>query len=60
MHDMQIQRSDGFVVQTGDSDPEGQVHGFKPSGASQERIIPLEIAIKVQANERRAILTMNC
>ena len=41
-----INRADGFVVQTGDADPEGTVHGYVPSGATEERIIPLEIAIK--------------
>jgi len=42
---MNIQRSDGFVVQTGDTDPEGgpkAVHGFKgPDG--KERKVPLEV-----------------
>lgn len=30
-----ITRSDGFVVQTGDPDPEGDVHDFFPSGSSE-------------------------
>ena len=42
---MTIQRSDGFVVQTGDTDPEGgpkAVHGYKgPDG--KERKVPLEV-----------------
>lgn len=42
----QINRSDGFVVQTGDNDPEGTVHGFVPPGQTEERKVPLEIAIK--------------
>lgn len=41
-----ITRSDGFVVQTGDNDPEGTVHGYIPPGASEERKVPLEIALK--------------
>jgi len=42
---MNIQRSDGFVVQTGDTDPDGgpkAVHGFKgPDG--KERKVPMEV-----------------
>ena len=30
----------------GDNDPEGEVHGYKPAGASEERKIPLEISLK--------------
>ena len=41
-----IDRSDGFVVQMGDNDPAGEVHGFKPAGASAERTIPLEVSLK--------------
>ena len=41
-----IDRSDGFVIQMGDNDPEGQVHGYIPEGATEERKVPLEIAIK--------------
>ena len=41
---MQIQRSDGFVIQTGDPDGEdGPLYGYTPSGASEPRKIPLEI-----------------
>lgn len=41
-----ITRSDGFVVQTGDSDPAGPVHGYVPSGSTEERTIPLELSFK--------------
>ncbi|GMI42515.1 hypothetical protein TeGR_g704, partial [Tetraparma gracilis] len=47
---MKIQRSDGFVVQTGD--PDGDAIGFvgegspKLKGKSGERLIPLEIFVK--------------
>lgn len=45
-----VTRSDGFVVQTGDSNPgaegEGTVHGFVPSGATEVRTIPLELSFK--------------
>lgn len=41
-----ITRADGFVVQTGDADPAGSVHGFVPPGATDERKVPLEIALK--------------
>jgi cyclophilin family peptidyl-prolyl cis-trans isomerase len=41
-----IDRADGFVVQMGDNDPEGTVHGYVPAGSSEERKVPLEIAIK--------------
>ena len=41
---MKIQRSDGFVIQTGDSNPDGDVHGYVSGG--KERKIPLEIAVK--------------
>ena len=39
-----ITRSDGFVIQTGDSNPEGEVHGYVEGG--KERKIPLEISLK--------------
>lgn len=41
---MKIQRSDGFVVQTGD--PDGPADGYVPPGASGPRTIPLEIMVK--------------
>ena len=41
-----IDRADGFVVQMGDNDPEGTVHGYVPAGSSEERKVPLEVAIK--------------
>lgn len=41
-----ITRSDGFVIQTGDADPEGTVHGYVPAGSDKERTIPLEISLK--------------
>jgi len=41
---MPIQRSDGFVVQTGD--PEGPNDGYVPPGATKPRTIPLEIMVK--------------
>lgn len=41
-----VTRADGFVIQTGDADPEGTVHGYVPSGASEERKIPLELSFK--------------
>ena len=41
-----ITRADGFVVQTGDADPDGAVHGYVPPGSSTERTIPVEIALK--------------
>ncbi len=41
-----IDRSDGFVIQMGDNDPEGKVHGYTPDGQSEERKVPLEIAVK--------------
>lgn len=34
-NNLPITRSDGFVVQTGDPDPEGDVHDFFPSGSSE-------------------------
>lgn len=40
-----ITRSDGFVVQTGDANPEGAVHGYIPPGQAQERKVPLEISL---------------
>lgn len=44
-NNMPITRSDGFVVQTGDPDPEGKVHDYFPAGSSEPRKIPLEIAV---------------
>jgi cyclophilin family peptidyl-prolyl cis-trans isomerase len=41
-----IDRADGFVVQMGDNDPSGTVHGYVPSGSSSERKIPLEVSLK--------------
>ena len=38
---MKIQRSDGFVVQTGN--PEGKADGFVPPGSSEVRRLPLEV-----------------
>lgn len=32
-----VTRADGFVVQAGDADPAGEVHGFVPPGQSEER-----------------------
>mmetsp|Transcript_26887 Transcript_26887/g.29313 ORF Transcript_26887/g.29313 Transcript_26887/m.29313 type:complete len:435 (+) Transcript_26887:85-1389(+) len=49
-NDKKITRSDGFVVQTGDADPAGKVHGYVPPGAKEERKIPLEIALKGDEN----------
>jgi len=45
---MHIQRSDGFVVQTGDPSAEGngKAHGFTPPGESKERKIPLEVYVR--------------
>ncbi|KAG0609640.1 hypothetical protein M758_7G002600 [Ceratodon purpureus] len=40
---MEIQRSDGFVVQTGD--PEGPSEGFVDPGTGQIRTVPLEIMV---------------
>ena len=42
-----IDRSDGFVVQMGDNDPSGTVHGYIPDGATEERKVPLEISLRV-------------
>ncbi|CAN0402353.1 unnamed protein product [Ascophyllum nodosum] len=44
-NNLPITRSDGFVVQTGDPDPEGDVHDFFPERSSEARKIPLEIAV---------------
>lgn len=44
-NDMPITRSDGFVVQTGDPDPEGDIHDFFLPGSKDARKIPLEIAV---------------
>jgi len=41
---MEIQRSDGFVVQTGD--PAGPADGYVPPGEKEPRTIPLEIMVK--------------
>jgi len=43
-NNMEIQRSDGFVVQTGD--PAGPADGYIPSGEKGPRTIPLEIMVK--------------
>jgi len=43
-NNMKIQRSDGFVVQTGD--PEGKADGYIPEGATKPRTIPLEVMVK--------------
>ncbi|KAF7095830.1 hypothetical protein CFC21_097896 [Triticum aestivum] len=40
---MEIQRADGFVVQTGD--PEGPAEGFIDPGTGKSRTIPLEIMV---------------
>ncbi|KAH9300859.1 hypothetical protein KI387_012442, partial [Taxus chinensis] len=40
---MEIQRADGFVVQTGD--PEGPAEGFVDPGTGKIRTIPLEIMV---------------
>jgi len=47
-NDFKIQRSDGFVVQTGDPKAEGKTekNGFVPSGATDVRKIPLEVFVK--------------
>lgn len=34
------------MVQTGDPDPEGSIHGFVPEGKKEVRTIPLEISLK--------------
>lgn len=46
-NDFKIQRSDGFVVQTGDPKAEGrqEKNGFVPAGASEVRKIPLEVYV---------------
>lgn len=41
-----VTRSDGFVVQLGDADPSGEVHGYVPPGAKEERKVPLELSFK--------------
>lgn len=38
-NNMPITRSDGFVVQTGDPDPEGDVHDFFLPGSSDVRTV---------------------
>lgn len=45
---MKIQRSDGFVVQTGDPAQEGRTkeNGFKPEGSDKVRLVPLEVFVK--------------
>lgn len=40
-----ITRSDGFVVQYGDPEPQGEVHGYVPFGSKDVRTIPLEIFV---------------
>jgi cyclophilin family peptidyl-prolyl cis-trans isomerase len=49
--DFKIQRSDGFVVQTGDPSGEGSPSkssktGFVPSGSEEVRKVPLEVFVK--------------
>lgn len=46
-NNFKIQRSDGFVVQTGDPQAEGRqkLNGFVPAGASEVRKIPLEVMV---------------
>ena len=44
--DMEIQRSDGFVVQTGD--PQGQATGFVDPGSGEVRRIPFEVMVEKQ------------
>ena len=43
-----IQRSDGFVVQTGDAKVEGrsEKNGYVPPGKDQVRNVPLEVFVK--------------
>jgi len=45
---MKIQRSDGFVVQTGDPSQEGRGKdvGFVPDGKDKVRTVPLEVFVK--------------
>jgi len=47
-NDMKIQRSDGFVVQTGDPSQEGRGKdvGFVPQGSDKVRTVPLEVFVK--------------
>jgi len=42
---MQIQRADGFIIQTGDTGAKAG-HGFRPSPDAKVRKIPLEVAIR--------------
>lgn len=35
------------MIQTGDFNPDGPIHGFVPKGEKEERKVPLEIAVKV-------------
>ncbi|GBG83493.1 hypothetical protein CBR_g37206 [Chara braunii] len=43
---MEIQRADGFVVQTGDPDgPDGPLEGFVDPATKQMRTVPLEIRV---------------
>ena len=45
---MKIQRSDGFVVQTGDpaADGRGDKNGYVPAGAEAVRKVPLEVYVR--------------
>jgi len=47
---MRIQRSDGFVVQTGDPSKEGRgdgkINGYVPEGKEKVRTVPLEVFVK--------------
>jgi len=47
-----VQRSDGFVVQTGDAKVEGrsELNGFVPEGATKVREVPLEVYVKGDKN----------
>ncbi len=51
-NNFKIQRSDGFVVQTGDPQAEGRqkLNGFVPAGASKVRKIPLEVFVAGDKN----------
>ncbi|CAE8698057.1 unnamed protein product, partial [Polarella glacialis] len=44
---MEIQRADGFIIQSGDSG-EADEHGYRPAKGEQVRRIPLEVGLKGQ------------
>merc|ERR1712007_228456 len=44
-NNMTIQRSDGFIIQTGDSGPENG-NGYRPGPGKTVRTVPLEVGIK--------------